>query len=72
MFAAQMGHDHIVRILLKNGAHVDAVRCVSFTIILKSTISLKIHHFIEKLFSIKYRMEQHLFSKQHIKDFQQL
>lgn len=28
--AAQMGHDHIVRILLKNGAHVDAVRCVSF------------------------------------------
>lgn len=26
--AAQMGHDHIVRILLKNGARVDAVRCV--------------------------------------------
>lgn len=24
-----MGHDHIVRVLLKNGAHVDAVRCVS-------------------------------------------
>lgn len=27
--AAQMGHDHIVRLLLKNGARVDAVRCVS-------------------------------------------
>lgn len=25
--AAQMGHDHIVRVLLKNGARVDAVRC---------------------------------------------
>lgn len=28
--AAQMGHDHIVRILLKNGAYVDAVRSVSY------------------------------------------
>lgn len=27
--ASQMGHDHIVRVLLKSGAHVDAVRCVS-------------------------------------------
>lgn len=27
--ASQMGHDHIVRVLLKNGARVDAVRCVS-------------------------------------------
>lgn len=29
--ASQMGHDHIVRVLLKNGARVDAVRCVSST-----------------------------------------
>lgn len=29
--AAQMGHDHIVRILLKNDAYVDAVRCVSIS-----------------------------------------
>lgn len=27
--ASQMGHDHIVRVLLKSNAHVDAVRCVS-------------------------------------------
>lgn len=27
--ASQMGHDHVVRVLLKNGALVDAVRCVS-------------------------------------------
>lgn len=26
--AAQMGHDHVVRLLLQNGACVDAVRCV--------------------------------------------
>lgn len=32
--AAQMGHDHIVRILLKNGAYVDAVRCVSFNFLI--------------------------------------
>lgn len=30
--AAQMGHDHICRLLLKNGARVDAVRCVSQTV----------------------------------------
>ena len=30
--AAQMGHDHIVRVLLKSGARVDAVRCVSWKI----------------------------------------
>lgn len=34
--AAQMGHDHIVRILLKNGSHVDAVRCVSCALILQT------------------------------------
>lgn len=35
--AAQMGHDHIVRVLLKNGAQVDALRCVS-----QQWISIKI------------------------------
>lgn len=33
--ASQMGHDHIVRVLLKNGARVDAVRCVSSFILQK-------------------------------------
>lgn len=27
--ASQMGHDHIVKVLLQNGAYVDSVRCVS-------------------------------------------
>lgn len=29
--AAQMGHDHIVRMLLQHGARVDSVRCVSIS-----------------------------------------
>ena len=27
--ASQMGHDHVVKVLLQKGANVDAVRCVS-------------------------------------------
>lgn len=34
--AAQMGHDHIVRLLLKNGAQVDAVRCDGATPLFKA------------------------------------
>lgn len=40
--ASQMGHDHIVKILLQNGAHVDAVRNDGATPLFKA--SHKGHH----------------------------
>lgn len=69
--AAQMGHDHIVRILLKNGAYVDAVRCVSENLFIFNS---NIYFTILKLFIfISFnRMVQRHFSKQRIKVFLQL
>ena len=62
--ASQMGHDHVVKVLLQKGANVDAVRCVSSCLI-------DWFHELDLIF-IFFRMEQQLYSKQHIKDTLQL
>lgn len=68
--AAQMGHDHIVRRLLKAGAKVDAtrhVRQVSFTIAKNKFFLL--YCVIVKMVNVNFccRMAQRHFSKQPIK-----
>lgn len=35
--SAQMGHDHIVKVLLQNGAFVDSVRCDGATALFKAS-----------------------------------